>query len=689
MKNEAGARLEDRHAEDDSPVPDAEVRPADSRGPRPLLEKKGVPLKYCGGGSTDSGKDFSPEAVEAAIRDGRWLGLELEIGATDRTPAGHGPGPFLESHPGADLDLEELKKVVDQSLALEVGRVLLKNRGWVLWASELLPLIRHIRARGMEIELVTDMLSVSKEAAEELFALGVSVVVGWNSTGCEGWDFASGRQKAAQPVPEGLANLLAAGYPAQDRRLGIETVVLPQNIDQIHEMWRWARRRGIIPMVDRFLESEGQGGGRDGAVSIPQLKDLFLKLSAIDSEEFDIRWKPQPPQAGQGCRRLLSWLAVAANGDVRPCLGLEWPLGNVRRTSLRAIVSDSLILHDLRAIRSRIKGYCRSCELSGGCYGCRATAFIVTGDHLASDPYCWQKRVPEDDAERIPSNENLPHKEAMSLIRGPADLDDNKIILCLTLPPDGIFMTRGEGLAPLALVEMLAQLCAAQQAHERGPAFDGRVLGYLIGMDDVKFLKPVFAGDRLELVVWNTVELNEIHRVQGEVFHGNSLVAQAELTLFKANDWLNPLPPLKPPPEMDAHMVERVGRWSEGRDAVGQGLLRNITRLAITPGESVEATFCLPPDFVGFSGHFPEYPVLPGVAVVYSGLLLAEICDDHRLDLKVVKRARFIKSIHPWSPAEVVLRRIKNENEGLIWYSVKVTCQGEPAAKYEIGTKRT
>jgi MoaA/NifB/PqqE/SkfB family radical SAM enzyme len=41
------------------------------------------------------------------------------------------------------------------------------------------------------------------------------------------------------------------------------------------------------------------------------------------------------------------------------------------------------------------KGPCANCDLADGCYGCRGTAFQVTGDYLASDPLCWRNRGDE------------------------------------------------------------------------------------------------------------------------------------------------------------------------------------------------------------------------------------------------------------------------------------------------------
>ncbi|WP_035240507.1 radical SAM/SPASM domain-containing protein [Desulfobacter vibrioformis] len=44
----------------------------------------------------------------------------------------------------------------------------------------------------------------------------------------------------------------------------------------------------------------------------------------------------------------------------------------------------------LKNHRQTIKGFCRTCEKSDTCYGCRGAAFQVTGDLLASDPLCWR-----------------------------------------------------------------------------------------------------------------------------------------------------------------------------------------------------------------------------------------------------------------------------------------------------------
>jgi radical SAM protein with 4Fe4S-binding SPASM domain len=73
-----------------------------------------------------------------------------------------------------------------------------------------------------------------------------------------------------------------------------------------------------------------------------------------------------------------------------PCVGLNVPLGNIRKRGLKEILSESRLLKDLKNHRQTIKGPCRTCDKAEQCYGCRGAAYQMTGDYLASDPLCWR-----------------------------------------------------------------------------------------------------------------------------------------------------------------------------------------------------------------------------------------------------------------------------------------------------------
>ncbi|MDE1977206.1 MAG: hypothetical protein KGI84_08110, partial [Elusimicrobia bacterium] len=61
--------------------------------------------------------------------------------------------------------------------------------------------------------------------------------------------------------------------------------------------------------------------------------------------------------------------------------------GNVRRDSLAEVYRNSPIFRELRN-PLLLKGKCGRCEFASLCGGSRARAYALTGDYLASDPWC-------------------------------------------------------------------------------------------------------------------------------------------------------------------------------------------------------------------------------------------------------------------------------------------------------------
>jgi radical SAM protein with 4Fe4S-binding SPASM domain len=90
-------------------------------------------------------------------------------------------------------------------------------------------------------------------------------------------------------------------------------------------------------------------------------------------------------------------LFVSHKGDVQPSGFLNLVAGNVRQRSLVDIYRDTPVFRQLRD-PEELKGKCGLCEFKSICGGSRARAFAVTGDPLASDPYCvyqppaWRER---------------------------------------------------------------------------------------------------------------------------------------------------------------------------------------------------------------------------------------------------------------------------------------------------------
>ena len=109
-----------------------------------------------------------------------------------------------------------------------------------------------------------------------------------------------------------------------------------------------------------------------------------------------------------------------------------------------------------------------------------------------------------------------------------------------------------------------------------------------------------------------------------------------------------------------------------------------IKAAALAPAQVSELagkqSFCFNQNFIGFSGHFPGYPILPAVLQVLLAQLLAE--EVVRLPLVVISliRAKFIQQLRPDDQIEVQLSCL--EKDGTFHCSSELQVAGQRAASF-------
>jgi len=62
---------------------------------------------------------------------------------------------------------------------------------------------------------------------------------------------------------------------------------------------------------------------------------------------------------------------------------------------------------------------------------------------------------------------------------------------------------------------------------------------------------------------------------------------------------------------------------------------------------TVKKNYCFIEDFIGFSGHFPGYPILPAFVEMLIALILVEELNGGGLKLATVKNAKFYIPVRP------------------------------------------
>ncbi|HZI93527.1 MAG TPA: TIGR04053 family radical SAM/SPASM domain-containing protein [Patescibacteria group bacterium] len=101
--------------------------------------------------------------------------------------------------------------------------------------------------------------------------------------------------------------------------------------------------------------------------------------------------------ASQGVNSGNGFLFVSHRGEVFPSGFLPLAAGNIRHQRLDYIYRHSPIFRQLRTPED-FHGVCGDCEYRSLCGGSRSRAYALTGDYLASDPWCVYRPKPRESA---------------------------------------------------------------------------------------------------------------------------------------------------------------------------------------------------------------------------------------------------------------------------------------------------
>ncbi len=335
------------------------------------------------------GLDLDWKEIERAMRDGSLLTLDLELSRRCNLRCIYcytNGGEPLEN----ELTTEEIFDVIDQAVDLGAKKVSIVGGGEPLIYPDFFKITAYLKGRNIPTIVFTNGTAISREMAKKLSDHKVSVCVKLNSFNKETQDYLAGGIKGTyEKITEGIQRLLDMGYHENGIQLGVETIICRQNIEELPDIWMWAREKGIIPYFET-LTPQGRARSHSLEVSPKEIKALFEKLSDMDKKYFGYKWEPKPPIAALTCNRCYYSCLITSNGDVNPCAGVNISVGNIRNDSLSSILNNSSLRKGLRNIKENLKGPCRDCNLSPSCYGCRGVAYQMTGDPFASDPTCWK-----------------------------------------------------------------------------------------------------------------------------------------------------------------------------------------------------------------------------------------------------------------------------------------------------------
>jgi radical SAM protein len=322
-----------------------------------------------------------------------------------------------------ELTTDEGLSVIDQVADLGTPLLVLSG-GDPLNRPDLFTFIKHAKKRGLRVATIpaaTERLTPAvvarlKESGLDQMALSL--------------DFPdAARHDAFRGVPGAFARTLEAARWARqsDLPLQINTTVCGDTASSLEEMAALVETLGVVFWEVFFLVPTGRGSGLKG-LSAGECERLFAVIDGVQRRSsFIVKVTEAPhyrrfvaqrkrreagtstrpegqavmPQeltrsegpghtvglAPRGVNAGNGFLFVSHQGDIFPSGFLPQPAGSVRSGTLAHVYRHHELFARLRR-PSSLHGRCGRCEFAEICGGSRSRAFALTGDPLASDPWC-------------------------------------------------------------------------------------------------------------------------------------------------------------------------------------------------------------------------------------------------------------------------------------------------------------
>ena len=126
----------------------------------------------------------------------------------------------------------------------------------------------------------------------------------------------------------------------------------------------------------------------------------------------------------------------------------------------------------------------------------------------------------------------LPQRPPFVMIDRLTHFDEVVTTTQLTVRPDNLFIEDGGVLNPCALVENIAQTCAARMGYINQYIYKERVrLGFIGSIRNLQILRPVHVGETLTTSIEVVEEVMQLTLVNAKVMAGDEAVVTAEMKI--------------------------------------------------------------------------------------------------------------------------------------------------------------
>jgi MoaA/NifB/PqqE/SkfB family radical SAM enzyme len=241
------------------------------------------------------------------------------------------------------LTFSEIQSAIRQAREAGAKQLIIAGEGEPFLDENLFSIIDFTAGMGMKVRIFTNGLSIDRLTAKHLFRSGVSLAIKLHALDVSTYDRLAGRRNASEwvgytrmppgmekvSIPGSLKYLLEEGYlrsrrvPWEESLLQVESVITPQNVDQLPDLARCCKEWDTDFMVETVIPA-GNAIDKLTELSVTQerQKVLMRELRKILGWTLGLRQKIR-------CTfETNPFLDVS--GNIRHCFGLAAEVGNIR-----------------------------------------------------------------------------------------------------------------------------------------------------------------------------------------------------------------------------------------------------------------------------------------------------------------------------------------------------------------------
>lgn len=257
---------------------------------------------------------------------------------------------------------------------------------------------RYACKKGLNCSMNSNGYLLDRDTAKEIKSAGFkSVGISIDSPDADVHDRFRNKNGSFIKALEALENMAGESV-----KTTVSMVVMTLNHLNFHEIIPILQEKKVKQLFLHNYKCSGHGykNMEKYDLSPLQWKDFYKRALALKSDVKDIiisfddpimhllpEYSERPLVKGSTCGKLS--LNIHSNGDITPCGFMPVPIGNIFKNDIIKLWKESPVL---AALRNPVPhGKCSGCNIYENCLGgCKARAYMLTGDFHNPDPHCWK-----------------------------------------------------------------------------------------------------------------------------------------------------------------------------------------------------------------------------------------------------------------------------------------------------------